>query len=199
MAPAQYDARTPPAPRGYDMSMVTTQDSPAALRGSGKQAPPPSISANEYYASLKANGGFDPDSVGNTAYVDNSGAVYRNAGSGWQRHGGDGWQSTSAPPPEVSAQAQAGTRADAAAMQAGSYGMSNTTRFSGDPSDGWTARDSGDGGYSRTLGGDGGISAERYAYNQAVLNNEFDIAANGGWWGQGVYIGGVGWGGVFGD
>ena len=199
MAPAQYDARTPPAPRGYDMSMVTTQDSPAALRGSAKQAPPPSISANEYYASLKANGGFDPDSVANTAYTDNSGAVYRSAGSGWQRHGGDGWQSTPAPPPEVSAQAQASSRADAAAMQAGSYGMNNTTRFSGDPSDGWTARDAGDGGYSRTLGGDGGISAERYAYNTAVLNNAFDIAANGGWWGQGVYIGGVGWGGVFGD
>ena len=199
MAPAQYDAPTPPAPRGYDMSMVTAQDSPAALRGGAKQAPPPSISANAYYASLKANGGFDPDSVANTAYADNTGAVYRNAGSGWQRHGGDGWQSTPAPPPEVNAQAQARTRADAAAMQAGSYGMSNATRFSGDPSDGWSARDSGDGGYSRTLGGDGGISAERYAYNTAVLNNEFDIAANGGWWGQGVYIGGVGWGGVFGD
>jgi len=199
MAPAQYDAPTPPAPRGYDMSMVTAQDSPAAMRGSARQAPPPSISANEYYASLKANGGFDPDSVANTAYADNSGAVYRNAGTGWQRHGNDGWQGTAAPPPEVSAQAQARTRADAAAMQAASYGMSNTTRFAGDPSDGWSARDSGDGGYSRTLGGDGGISAERYAYNTAVLNNEFDIAANGGWWGQGVYIGGVGWGGVFGD
>ena len=56
----------------------------------------------------------------------------------------------------------------------------------------------GSGGYSRTLGGDGGISAERWAYNDAVLNNEFDIAANGGWWSQGVYIGGVGWGGRYG-
>jgi hypothetical protein len=32
-----------------------------------------------------------------------------------------------------------------------------------------------------------------------VLNNEFDIAANGGWWSEGVYVGGVGWGGRFGD
>ena len=61
------------------------------------------------------------------------------------------------------------------------------------------ARDAGDGGYSRTLGGDGGISAERYNYDQTVLNNEFDIAANGGWWSEGVYVGGVGWGGRFGD
>jgi len=84
-------------------------------------------------------------------------------------------------------------------MQAGSYGMSNATRFTGDPRDGWSARDAGDGGYSRTLGGDGGISAERYNYDQTVLNNEFDIAANGGWWSEGVYVGGVGWGGRFGD
>ena len=70
--------------------------------------------------------------------------------------------------------------------------------WTGDPGDGWSRRDAGNGGYSRTLGGDGGISAERWAYNDAVMNNEFDIAANGGWWSQGVYIGGVGWGGRYG-
>ena len=64
--------------------------------------------------------------------------------------------------------------------------------------DGWTRRDSGDGGYSRTLGGDGGISAEYNAYNDAVMNNEFDIMMNGGWWGDTVYLGGIGWGGRYG-
>ena len=83
-------------------------------------------------------------------------------------------------------------------MQAGSYGMSNTTRFTGQSGDGWSRRDSGDGGYSRTLGGDGGISAEYNNYHDAVLNNEFDIAANGGWWGDSVYLGGIGWSGRLG-
>ena len=61
---------------------------------------------------------------------------------------------------------------------------------------GWSRRDSGDGGYSRTLGGDGGISAEYNNYRDAVLNNEFDIAMNGGWWSDAVV---VGWGGRLGD
>jgi hypothetical protein len=98
----------------------------------------------------------------------------------------------------VDAEASARDRAEAAGQQAGSYAMSNTTRFTGDPGDGWSRRDAGNGGYSRTLGGDGGISAEQWAYNDAVMQNEFDIAANGGWWSQGVYIGGVGWGGRYG-
>jgi hypothetical protein len=84
-------------------------------------------------------------------------------------------------------------------MQAGSFSMSNSTRFTGQQGDGWSRRDSGDGGYSRTLGGDGGISAERWQYNDQVMDNAFDIAMNGGWWGEGVYIGGIGWGGVYGD
>ncbi len=201
---AQADPyRAPPAPRGYDMSMVTTQDSPAALASAAKAPPgqPQYISANAYYASLKANGGVSPDAVDNAAYAGPDGSVYRKAPDGWQRHTASGWQSGAAAPPAVAAQAQAHAQAgaDAAALQAGSYGMSNATRFTGDPRDGWTARDAGDGGYSRTLGGDGGISAERYDYDQTVLNNEFDIAANGGWWSEGVYAGGVGWGGRFGD
>lgn len=201
---AQADPyHAPPAPRGYDMAMVTTQDSPAALAGAAKgpAGPPQYISANAYYASLKANGGVSPDAVDNAAYASPDGSVYRSAASGWQRHAASGWVSTPVVPPAVDAQAQAHARAsgDAAAMQAGSYGMSNATRFTGDPRDGWSARDAGDGGYSRTLGGDGGISAERYNYDQTVLNNEFDIAANGGWWSEGVYVGGVGWGGRFGD
>lgn len=201
---AQADPyRAPPAPRGYDMSMVTTQDSPATPASAAKAPPgqPQYISANAYYASLKANGGVSPDAVDNAAYAGPDGSVYRKAPDGWQRHAASGWQSTPEAPPAVAAQAQAHAQAgaSAAAMQAGSYGMSNATRFTGDPRDGWSARDAGDGGYSRTLGGDGGISAERYNYNQTVLNNEFDIAANGGWWSEGVYVGGAGWGGRFGD
>ena len=201
---AQADPyQAPPAPRGYDMSMVTTQDSPAApARAAPAPAGPPTyISANAYYASLKAGGGVSPDAVDRPAYAGPDGSVYRQGQGGWQRHAAGGWESAPDVPPPVAAQAQAHARAsaDAAAMQAGSFGMSNATRFTGDPRDGWSARDAGDGGYSRTLGGDGGISAERYNYDQTVLNNEFDIAANGGWWSQGVYIGGVGWGGRFGD
>ena len=82
--------------------------------------------------------------------------------------------------------------------------MSNATRFSGQPGDGWSRRDAGSGGYSRTLGGDGGISAEATNYHDAVMNNAFDIAMNGGYWGDGVAIGngavsvgvGVGVGGI---
>lgn len=84
-------------------------------------------------------------------------------------------------------------------MQAGSYAMSNSTRFTGQAGDGWSRRDSGDGGYSRTLGGDGGIRAEQWQYNNDVLNNEFDIAMNGGWWGRvfmSAGLGGVGFMGI---
>ncbi|MEO8751899.1 MAG: hypothetical protein ABI624_04390 [Casimicrobiaceae bacterium] len=156
------------------------------------------ISANQYYADLGQSGTWTPPAMNNAHYADASGNVYRKADSGWQQHSAAGWKAMPAPPPDVDAEASARDRADAAGQQAGSYSMSNTTRFSGDPGDGWSRRDAGNGGYSRTLGGDGGISAERWAYNDAVLNNEFDIAANGGWWSQGVYIGGVGWGGRYG-
>ena len=101
------------------------------------------------------------------------------------------------PPPDVVAEAQTRANVDPG-MAAGSYGMSNATRFTGAQGTGWTRRDSGDGGYSRTLGGDGGISAERINYDNQVMDNAFDIAANGGWWGEGVYIGGIGWGGRLG-
>lgn len=156
------------------------------------------ISANQYYANLGQSGAWSPPAVNNNHYADANGSVYRKADNGWQQHSAAGWQPAPAPPPDVDAQASARDRAEAAGQQAGSYGMSNTTRFTGDPGDGWSRRDAGSGGYSRTLGGDGGISAERWAYNDAVLKNEFDIAANGGWWSQGVYIGGVGWGGRYG-
>ena len=105
---------------------------------------------------------------------------------------GNGWQPAPAAPPEVDAEAQARARADAAAQAAGSYGMSNATRFTGQSGDGWSRRDAGSGGYSRTLGGDGGISAEYANYRDAVQNNAFDIAMNGGYWGDSVAVGNSG-------
>jgi hypothetical protein len=156
------------------------------------------ISANQYYANMGQSSTWNAGTIANNHYTDTNGNVYRNAGNGWQRHAASGWTDASAAPPGVDAEAQGRAGAEAAGQQAGSYSMSNTTRFTGDPRDGWSRRDAGSGGYSRTLGGDGGISAEQWAYNDAVMNNEFDIAANGGWWGDGVYIGGIGWGGRFG-
>ena len=49
------------------------------------------------------------------------------------------------------------------AVAAASYGMSNADRFTGAPNTGWNAQDSGDGGYSRTLGGTGGISCTHFS------------------------------------
>jgi hypothetical protein len=198
-------ALAPAANRGYDMSLVTSADSgnpggsrpwPAAAASSQSAGPPGGVSAVQYYADLgEKPPAYNPNAAVNNHYADASGHVYRNTGSGWQQHAASGWTSAPAPPPEVDAEAQARSRADAAAEQAGSYGMSNTTRFTGNPNDGWTRRDSGDGGYSRTLGGDGGISAEAWQYNDDVTNAAFDIAANGGWWGPGIAIG---WGGRLG-
>ena len=184
--------------RGYDMSMVGNADAanPGPVPATAPSAPT-YISANEYYATLAKNGGWDPASANNNTYADAGGKVYRNHPDGWQQHSSSGWSAAPTPPPEVVAEAQSRTSVDPG-MQAGSYGMSNTTRFTGQAGDGWSRRDAGDGGYSRTLGGDGGISAEYNAYNDAVLNNEFEIAANGGWWGDSVYLGGVGWSGRLG-
>ncbi len=212
VAPNARPAATPPAAalapaanRGYDMSLVTGADGgspggprsqPAAASNMQSAGPPGGISAVKYYADLgEKPPAYNPNAASNNHYADASGHVYRNTGSGWQQYAASGWTSAPAPPPEVDAEAQARSRADAAAEQAGSYGISNTSRFTGNPNDGWTRRDSGSGGYSRTLGGDGGISAEAWQYNDDVTNAAFDIAANGGWWGPGISIG---WGGRLG-
>jgi hypothetical protein len=180
--------------RGYDMSMVTSAD--AANAGPVPKVPT-YISANEYYASLAKNGGWDSNTANNNTYAGEDGKVYRKQQDGWQQHAPSGWAAAPAPPPAVVAEADARANVDPG-MQAGSYSMSNATRFTGQQGTGWTARDSGDGGYSRTLGGDGGISAEYNNYRDQVLNNEFDIAANGGWWSDSVYLGGIGWSGRLG-
>jgi hypothetical protein len=180
--------------RGYDMAMVNNSDG-ANAGPVPAPAAPAYISASEYYASLAKNGGWDPDSATNDTYVGADGKIYRAQRGNWQQSSASGWSAAPAPPPEVVAQAQSRASLDPG-TQAGSYGMSNATRFTGQPGDGWSRRDAGDGGYSRTLGGDGGISAEYNNYRDAVLNNEFDIAMNGGWWSDGVV---VGWGGRLGD
>lgn len=180
--------------RGYDMSLVDNADDARPGPVPATPAAPTYISANEYYASLAKNGGWDPASANNNTYADGDGKVYRKRDDGWQQHSPSGWSAAPSPPPAVVAEAQSRANVDPG-MQAGSFGMSNTTRFTGQQGDGWSRRDAGDGGYSRTLGGDGGISAEYNAYNDAVLNNEFDIAMNGGWWSDAVV---VGWGGRLG-
>jgi hypothetical protein len=193
------------ANRGYDMTMVTNADSGypynAPRDPNAPTAGPITISANAYYASLR-NGGGTSGAASNNVYADPDGNLYRHDGRAWQRHANAGWTDAPAAPDWADAQVQSRDRAAKtgaqAGAQAGSYGMSNATRFTGNRGDGWTRRDAGDGGYSRTLGGDGGISAEYNAYNDAVLNNAFDIAANGGWWGDGFYVGGIGWGGRYG-
>ena len=61
------------------------------------------------------------------------------------------------------------------------------------------AQDRGDGGYSRTLGGTGGISSEYYNYWNDVQDNAVAMWWNGGYtysagnW----YYGGLGWGARF--
>ena len=195
----QYSTYVSNASRGYDMSMVSSQDSP----NRGANAAPdssarPIIPANAYYASLGKSGAWQPDAVANNTYAHSDGSVYRQANNGWQQHGASGWTNSPAPPPAVDAQAQA--RAQDSAVQLASFGMSNATRFTQQQGDGWSARDSGSGGYSRTLGGSGGISAEYRAYQDSVQNAEWDIAAYGGVCGNGVCIsnGGYGWGGRYG-
>ncbi len=194
------------ANRGYDMTMVTNADAsgaantPAVNKAIAAANAPQYISAVEYYKSI---GAPLPTAATSSApanvYADAQGNVYRHDGAQWQQASAGGWTSAPAAPAGMDDERSARDRAEQAGMQAASYSMSNTTRFTARQGDGWSRRDAGDGGYSRTGGGDGGISAERWQYNNDVLNNEFDIAMNGGWWGEGVYVGGVGWGGVYGD
>lgn len=173
--------------RGYDMDMVTSTDAPPRAVHAGAAAPT-YISANAYYASLAKEGGWTPPSATNETYAGDDGKVYRQHAGTWQRHDGTAWSAESAPPAQVAAEAQARASVDPG-MAAGSYAMSNATRFTGRAGDGWSARDRGDGGYSRTLGGDGGISAERANYDNQVMDNAFDIAMNGGWWSDSTNVG----------
>ena len=69
---------------------------------------------------------------------------------GWQQNTGGTWSSASGDTSWADQESQARANSDVAAA---SYGMSNADRFTNAPNTGWNARDRGDGGYSRTLGG----------------------------------------------
>jgi len=125
-------------------------------------------------------------SFNNNYYADASGNVYRQSDEGWQQNTGGTWSSAPADTSWADQESQARANSDVAAA---SYSMSNTTRFTGAPNTGWSARDAGDGGYSRTGGGDGGISAEYYNYWNDVQDNAMQM-----WWDGGMtYYGGIGW------
>jgi hypothetical protein len=159
-----------------------------------KAAPPPVLLAQAGSLYKLPSNSWDSTTTGNEHYADDNGNVYRNSGGTWQQHASSGWQA--APNDTAWAEQEDKARVNGA-IQAASFGMSNSDRFSGNRGDGWTAEDAGDGGYSRTLGADGGISAQTYNYNQAVLNNEFQMWQTGLMYGDNMYYGGVGWGARF--
>jgi hypothetical protein len=128
-----------------------------------------------------------PTFVNNNYYADADGKVYRQGDGGWQQNNSGTWSSASGDTSWADQESQARANSDVAAA---SYSMSNTTRFSGDANSGWSAQDAGDGGYSRTVGGAGGIGSEYYNYWNTVQDNADDL-----WWNGGVmtYYGGIGW------
>ena len=119
-------------------------------------------------------------------YVDPNGNVYRQGDDGWQQNTGGTWGSASGDTSWADQESQARDNSDVAAA---SYSMSNTTRFTNARNSGWSQQDRGDGGYSRTVGGTGGISSQYYNYWNTVQDNAIDMWWNGGM----VYYGGVGW------
>jgi hypothetical protein len=178
--------------RSYDHTMnALGQPSGKAAQsaaGSGPGAVAPVASTN---AAPNAQHTWQSGSLDNHHYVDTNGNVYRKNGSGWQQQGANGW--SDAPSDTTAADQEEEARQNAIVAE-NSVGVSNASRFTGNPTDGWSARDSGDGGYSRTGGGDGGISSEYYNYWQGVQNNEgvlWGTAVSGG---GNLYYGGIGWG-----
>ncbi len=133
-------------------------------------------------------------SVSNAYYADPSGNVYRQGEGGWQQNTGGTWSSASGDTSWADQESQARANSDVAAA---SYGMSNTDRFTNAPNTGWNARDRGDGGYSRTLGGDGGISSEYYNYWNTVQDNAVAMWWDGGYGGGVIYYTGIGWSSQF--
>ena len=173
-------------PRGSTARVATAGAVPAGS-ASGN-----AVSANAGGTSNGQTGVWQSATTSNSHYADTDGNVYRNSGDQWQQQSAGGWNPATGDMSWADREAQ--SRANAAVAE-NSVSVSNASRFTGAANDGWSQRDAGNGGYSRTLGGDGGISAEYNNYRDAVLNNEFDMAMNGGWWGDAVV---VGWGGRLG-
>jgi hypothetical protein len=175
-------------------SMMAPPPRSPPRQSNAKAAPPPVLLAQAGSLYKLPSNSWDSTTSGSEHYADDSGNVYRSSGGTWQQHAAGGWQA--APSDTTWAQQEDQARVNGA-IQAASFGMSNANRFSDNRGDGWTAEDAGDGGYSRTLGADGGISAQTYNYNQAVLNNEFQMWQTGLMYGDNMYYGGVGWGARF--
>ncbi len=197
-APAPVAAAQPAAhvTRTADQTSKLLASAPrGAARPSGaKSAPPPVLLAQAGSLYKLPSDSWQSSTTGNEHYADDNGNVYRDTGGTWQMHTSNGWQ---AAPGDTTWAAQEEKARINGAIQAASFSMTNADRFSGNRGDGWTAEDAGDGGYSRTLGADGGISAQRYNYNQAVLNNQFQMWQTGLMYGDNMYYGGVGWGARF--
>ncbi len=171
--PAQMSAAAPGGgSRGYDQTPNLAMYAPA---NAAPSAPPTRTQQ------------WQPYSLPNVYYADSSGQVYRQNGDAWQQNSGNTWSSASGDTSSLDQEAQARERS---AEAEASFSMSNTDRFSGAPNTGWSAQDSGDGGYSRTVGAAGGISAEYDNYWNDVTNNEITT-----WWnGYNAYPGYYGWG-----
>ena len=186
--PAQMTAA---GSRGYDQTPANLAGNPAAT-----------ARANAVYAS---SGGpsapsaqWQPYSLPNVYYADPDGNLYRQGSDGWQQQSGGNWGSASSDTTWADQEANARNNNNTP-LAAASYGMSNADRFTGAPNTGWNAQDRGDGGYSRTLGGSGGISSQYYNYWNDVQDNAVAMWWNGGYtytagnW----YYGGLGWGARF--
>ena len=177
-AGAQYNAGSNNSTRGYDQT-----PNPAA----GNPGPPQGGNAQPDRTPQ-----WQPYSLPNVYYADQNGNVYRQDNNGWQQNTSSGWSSASGDTKWADQESNARNTNDSA-VAAASYGMSNTDRFTGAPNTGWNAQDSGDGGYSRTLGGSGGISAEYDNYWNQVQNNAYDMWWNGAYGGGNIYYSGIGW------
>ena len=167
--PQMTAAATGGASRGYD------QTPPAGASASGRPR-----GGTGSYAAANAPPArtpqWQPYSLPNVYYADQSGQVYRQDGNTWQQNTGSTWGSAAGDTSSLDQEANA--RSNSAVAEA-SFGMSNAERFSGAPNTGWTAQDSGDGGYSRTVGGAGGISAEYDNYWNTVQDNAMAM-----WWNE---------------
>jgi len=160
-----------------------------ASAGGGMNASPQGNVASADSAAAPAPS-WSSGSTGNNHYADANGNVYRQSGNGWQQQSATGWSNASGDTSWADQEAQARGGADVAAA---SYGMSNADRFTGAANTGWSARDAGDGGYSRTLGGSGGISAEYDNYWNTVQDNEAAMWADGIYGGGNLFYSGIGW------
>jgi len=177
--------------RGYDQTPANLAGNPAAA-----------ARANAVYASAgrpsAPSAQWQPYSLPNVYYAAPDGNIFRQGSDGWQQQSGGNWGSASSDTTWADQEANARNNNNTP-VAAASYSMSNADRFTGAPNSGWNAQDRGDGGYSRTLGGTGGISSEYYNYWNDVQDNAVAMWWNGGYtytagnW----YYGGLGWGARF--